>query len=337
MYAAIGGANPKFVKYIPSTNTTQILKTFPEFSDMWLGIGEGNLSNDDRYAPLVGVTSGGRTVVIYDTVNNVEVSRKDFPGVSTGLDWASMSQSGNYVVVNINGVYQVYDKQMNLLRTLSAYGGGHADLGYDSAGNEVIVYGQFVGGKGVILMSTRLADDVAQQQLPGTPQPDGIVYMASNYHISCRNTSRPGYCYISNFAFDSAHDAYMFHEVFALKLDGSGTVERYSQDFAAPWPVADLEYTRCSMVVPNRDGSLVLFSSDWGDPSSSAIVYDYVAGVQFYKAEDVNSDGQVNTQDLQAAANQILGTQSWPRADVNADGKFDVKDLQRIANAILGV
>ncbi len=56
-----------------------------------------------------------------------------------------------------------------------------------------------------------------------------------------------------------------------------------------------------------------------------------------YSTEDINQDGTVNTQDLQACANQILGTQSWPRADVNGDGKYDVKDLQRIANAILGV
>ena len=63
--------------------------------------------------------------------------------------------------------------------------------------------------------------------------------------------------------------------------------------------------------------------------------YEYQTSV--LKPEDVNSDGQVNTQDLQACANQILGTQSWPRADVNNDGKFDVKDLQRIANVILGV
>ncbi len=59
--------------------------------------------------------------------------------------------------------------------------------------------------------------------------------------------------------------------------------------------------------------------------------------VPTYKTEDVNQDGAVNIQDLQAAANQILGTQSWSRADVNADGKFDVKDLQKIANVILGV
>ncbi len=66
--------------------------------------------------------------------------------------------------------------------------------------------------------------------------------------------------------------------------------------------------------------------------------YEYVGTAPpTYKPEDVNQDGTVNTQDLQAAANQILGTQSWQRADVNADGKYDVKDLQKIANTILGV
>lgn len=265
-----------FVKYFVSTGTTQTLHTFSEFSQMWLGVGEGNLSNDDRYAPLVGVRSGGDwTVVIWDTVNNVEVGRKDFGGQ---FDWASMSQSGQYVVVN-RGTYEIYDRRMNFLRSLSVYAGGHADLGYDSAGNEVIVSAAYVGGKGVVTTTTRLADNTVRQQLPGISEPAGI-YQASNYHISCRNINRPGYCYISNYAFEFASNAYMFHEVFALKLDGSGTVERFSQDFAAVWPVADLAYERCSMVVPNRDGSIVLFSSDWRDASSNAIIYDYVAGVQ---------------------------------------------------------
>ncbi len=66
--------------------------------------------------------------------------------------------------------------------------------------------------------------------------------------------------------------------------------------------------------------------------------YEYVGTAPpTYKAEDINQDGTVNTQDLQACANQIFGTQSWSRADVNNDGKYDVKDLQRIANVILGV
>jgi hypothetical protein len=38
------------------------------------------------------------------------------------------------------------------------------------------------------------------------------------------------------------------------------------------------------MAVPSRDGSLVIFSSDWGDQSSNAIIYDYVAGVQVLQA-----------------------------------------------------
>jgi hypothetical protein len=285
MYGTLYSAGA-FVKYTPSTGAIQTLKTFSGFTGLFLGMGEGNLSNDDRYAPLIGEYPTGLTVIIYDTINNVEVSRKDFPGLSiANLDWASMSQSGKYVVVNVKdhatGVayYDVYDTQMNYLRRLNAFAGGHADFGYDSMGNEVIVYGQYVGGKGIILMSTRLADNTVQQQLPGISEPAGI-YMASNYHISCRNIDRPGYCYVSNFAFGAEFNAYMFHEVFALKLDGSGSVEIFSQDFAAPLPLVDLSYFRESQVVPSRDGSLALFSSDWDDPSSTAIIYDYVAGVE---------------------------------------------------------
>jgi hypothetical protein len=285
MYGTLYSAGA-FVKYTPSTGAIQTLRTFSGFTSLFLGMGEGNLSNDDRYAPLIGEYATGFTVIIYDTVNNVEVSRKDFPGVSVAnLDWVSMSQSGKYVVVNIKdhatgmAYYDVYDTQMNYLRRLNAFAWGHADFGYDSMGNEVIVYGQYVGGKGVLLMATRLADNTVQQQLPGISESAGI-YMASNYHISCRNIDRPGYCYVSNFAFGAEFNAYMFHEVFALKLDGSGSVEMFSQDFGAPLPLVDLSYFRESQVVPSRDGSLALFSSDWGDPSSTAIIYDYVAGVE---------------------------------------------------------
>jgi hypothetical protein len=168
---------------------------------------------------------------------------------------------------------------MKLLRTLDIDGGSHADITYNMAGNEVIVSSYYEGGKGVITITTRLSDNAKQQQLPGPAKP-AVIYQASSYHISCRNIDRPGYCYISNFAFDSALGAYMFREVFALKLDSICTVERFSPDFKAPLPLADLDYERQAHAVPNRDGSLVLFSSDWGDPGSNAIVHDYVVGVR---------------------------------------------------------
>ena len=302
MYGVICCGAVTFVKYTPSTGTMQNLHTFSEFTDMYLGIGEGNLSDDDRYAPLIGVKNiSDLTIVIYDTLNNAEVSRKSFPGAKGAMDWTSMSPSGQYVVVNIydsvagKSVYDIYDKQMNFLRRLGVYGGGHADIGYDTAGNEVIVSGHFVGGRGVVVTSTRLSDGTVQEQLAtaGPNGTDGIVYLPSDYHISCRNTKRPGYCYISVFSplYNDlitypvyTTNSYLYREVFALKLDGTGAVERFSQDFKAEptslTPVLDLAYQRASMVVPSRDGSLVLFSSDWQDPTSAAIIYDYVAGTE---------------------------------------------------------
>lgn len=59
--------------------------------------------------------------------------------------------------------------------------------------------------------------------------------------------------------------------MFALKLDGSQTVEvfgftHHSQSTA---------YDRAPMAVPNRDGTKVMFASDWGDDIGP--VYSYVA------------------------------------------------------------
>jgi hypothetical protein len=298
---------PTFGKYFPASNTWQPLHTFPEFTDMAVGGGKGNLSNDDRYAPLHARKPSdppapelGRTVVIWDTVTNTEVGRKNFP---YKVGWAAMSPSGNYVVVSTvpppgTPKYEIYDKQMDLQQILTVHAGGHADIGYDSAGREVIL--SATTGTYPALQTTGLADGVSQQQLPKPGEPSVTKSIANNIHISCRNILRPGYCYISGYAIapppnvSPPHDAFLFHEVFALKLDGSGLVERYSQDFAANWPILGgpvLDYVRSSMVTPNSDGSLVLFASDWRDASASAVVLDYVAGV------DQDGDGVFDTND----------------------------------------
>lgn len=53
--------------------------------------------------------------------------------------------------------------------------------------------------------------------------------------------------------------------------------------------------------------------------------------------EDVNNDGRVNVEDLQACVNHILGAQDWGQAaDVNKDDKIDVMDVIQIINVILG-
>jgi hypothetical protein len=50
---------------------------------------------------------------------------------------------------------------------------------------------------------------------------------------------------------------------------------------------------------------------------------------------DLNSDGKVNTLDLQVLVNAILGVASNPKADVNGDGNINVLDLQGIIVIIL--
>jgi hypothetical protein len=51
---------------------------------------------------------------------------------------------------------------------------------------------------------------------------------------------------------------------------------------------------------------------------------------------DLNSDGVVNSLDVQIAVNQTLGATSCSSADLDQDGRCDVVDIQRVINAVLG-
>ncbi|MFH1322027.1 MAG: dockerin type I domain-containing protein, partial [Bacteroidota bacterium] len=51
---------------------------------------------------------------------------------------------------------------------------------------------------------------------------------------------------------------------------------------------------------------------------------------------DVNTDGEVNIQDIQVCVNLILGGQYKKEADLDDNGSVDVEDLQAIVNLILG-
>ncbi|MEO8216233.1 MAG: hypothetical protein ABI718_04035 [Acidobacteriota bacterium] len=264
------------IEYRISTKTYRVIQSFPEWKDTSIGVGEGNISDDNRYVALVGVTSTGVDVLVYDIPNQRIVSRRAFPGPITlgrDIDWVGISPSGKYVVVCLNGTtkaHDVYDSQtMNLIRRITPGSVTHGDLGYDSSGNDVFVT---QNGSNAI-SSIRLSDGVSRQEISATA-------MASNQHISCRNSKRPGYCYVSTYSDIWGVTQFLYREIFALKLDGSGTVERFSQSFAADLPVSDLQYERQSQGVPSRDGTQVLFSSDFGDGSSSAIIYDYVVGMK---------------------------------------------------------
>jgi hypothetical protein len=240
------------------------------------GGGEGSFSNDGRYNALLLKKASGLDLKVFDYVTETVVSTLAIPDpstIGTDVDWAGMSQSGLYVVVAYNTAgagfkYEIYDRAtLTLQRTLTPADGalGHADLGYDIAGHEVLVYVD-----SGVLKTYRLSDGTIENHLSS----DHIAY---NFHISCRNIDRPGYAYYSTFyLFGSSSTKWMYWEVFSVKLDGSGLVERWSQTFRADSPT-DMGYPRQAQAVPSRDGQRVLFASDWGDASGSAVVNDYIA------------------------------------------------------------
>jgi hypothetical protein len=279
MYGTIAKTN-QFVKLnINKGNNYTVLHKFREYGIIHFGEWEGNLSNNDRYAALVGVKAKKLDFLVYDLLKDRVVSRKTQPSGTTisndnesTINNITMSQSGKYVIVQYNqqgpGVQRgihLLDRSLKSVRQLSHRGGSHFDTCIDSKGAEAIVVADDTSPA---LVSVQYSTGKKTTLLPASK---------SNYniHVSCRNLNRPGWTYISEFAgeIDPANpDAVKTtpDRTFALKLDGSGTIEQFAQ----PNHSQNKAYDRQPHSVPNRDGQKVLFASDWGNPADP--VYTYI-------------------------------------------------------------
>lgn len=250
-----------FVSVDVTTDQWTLIRKFTSCDSITVGDGEGNLSNDDRYVALMCRQGANASVIIFDIPNNLIVSTMALPA---NPDWVSMSQSGEYVVINWNpsvgtsryqGV-EVFDRSMNFLRQISTFG-GHGDLGYDTNGHEVFVH-QATSGYG------SPDEGIGSYRLDGggmTIVLNRSTHPIGGAHISCRNTLRPGWCYVSDN--DDVGTSFKFerNEVFALKLDGSETIERFAHSRTSGASVTG--YEGQLMASPNRNGTKVVFASDW--------------------------------------------------------------------------
>lgn len=239
--------------------------------------GEGNLSVDGSYYAFVGQTYDStvhfKDIVVYDLIGRNVMRTMPLPEPLQDFDWVSISPKGNYVVIDYattdssryNGV-EVYDRMMNFLwqRPLGA---GHSDLGIDENGDEVLVMDYYDPySNSTWVKKFRLSDGKETNLLE--------FHWSFDAHVSCRNTLRPGWCYISTFdgegrlADDSTTWLPFEDEIFALKLDGSGAVQRiahhHSRRFSPTTPDRDnsVYYAEPHATV-NRDGSRIVFGSNW--------------------------------------------------------------------------
>lgn len=263
--------NNQFVRADMNNNGSRTtLHTFTGYTNLSIGNGEGNISNDDRYVALQATNSSTSRawIIIYDILNDTIVSSLDLG--TTAPDWVSMSQSGTYVVIEwttegsgrSQGV-EVFDRNLNFLRQIDI-GYPHGDLGYDQSGNEVFV--SFSEGlyPNATVHARRLDTGTTTILIPNSP---GF----RSGHVSCRNTSRPGWCYLSNYGTDTNQIGY--DEVFAIKIQsGTPVVQRFGHSFHT----GGIEYEAQPHGVPNRDGSKILFASDW-KTGVNGDVYSYIA------------------------------------------------------------
>ncbi|MDP1725879.1 MAG: T9SS type A sorting domain-containing protein [Bacteroidota bacterium] len=276
-------ANPKIIYYILNNtfNTinvqslqTNLLFTFSNYSYVSTRA-EGNISNDGHYIALCGYDSIFNPIdfFVFNIFSNSIFSVFPLSGKVSEFDWISISPLGNYVIVDYandiaapyNGL-EVYNNNFNFIWR-KPLGAGHSDCGLDANGNEVLIMDVYDGDSNITYINKYLLMNGTKTKLLSV-SPD------FDLHESCRAMLRPGWVYISTFDFigrlidDSLSWLPFEDEIFALKMDGSGDVQRYahhhSKRYSVITPNSDSSvYFAEPHATVNKTGTYILFGSNW--------------------------------------------------------------------------
>ncbi len=275
-------------KHNVSTDITQVVATISGYELVKLGPGEGNIDKNDHYVALVGKKANNDLdVIVFDLQTNQTIQTLTFAnGWGNGtdyapqfIDWVSISQSGDYVVVLWSNPYnitnnwytdqnnmqhygvEVYDRATMQFQNRIADVGGHGDLGYAVDGDEVYV--QFAVGQSGVYMQK--LNGGGNTQVVTEPNYD---FFATG-HVSCRNINRPGWAYVTQTKANSTG------QIIAVKLDNTNTVEHFGHHFSS-----DNSYDKAPMAVASPNGDKVCFKSDFGTaPNNNDVAYDFIATI----------------------------------------------------------
>jgi hypothetical protein len=236
-------------------NTWTVLKTYsaadvglPTLSTMSYGLYEGNMDDADTGAVLV--ADGVRPVLIDPPTGAVRCYVTSGGGYGRSVSDATMSQDGKWILVNWlgYGVDAYHASSCSFARKLTSRN-SHYDACVSTAGEQVVV--QF----DTQLKMTRISDGTSTSVYSDVSWIPG--------HVTCRNTRRPGWAYVSTGSLNCAEVSgeRLYHRIFSVKLDGSQQVENWAWDHA-PCPIVndpgDVPYA-----VPSRDGSRVWWKTNW--------------------------------------------------------------------------
>ena len=313
--------NGDIKKHFVSSNTSQVVGTVTNASGnryeyVKLGPGEGNIDKNDHYVALVGKDGLDMDVIIYDLQNLQTIVTRKFVGCWQNggenfphyVDWVSISQSGDYVVIMWehnntsqanpyveNGqshygveVYNAMDMQYQ--NRIIDYG-NHGDLGYAANGDEVLV--QFYGHQqnGLYMYKLDGSGSTAVIQNPD---------FGVDGHVSCRNINRPGWAYITH------SDAAQSGQIVAVKLDNTGTVAYFGHHFSS-----NTSYEQSPMATASPNGDIVCFKSDFGTAPNSnpSVVYSFMANLKTTTG-GINNKSSIRIKLQPNPANDLVTIQS---------------------------
>jgi hypothetical protein len=262
-----------------SSWTLNIEHTFSGYTSISLGDSEGGISDDDDTFVLMTRTSGGANgMLVYDRSSDSVVATRNFGAQRP--DTCFVSRSGNYAFAywsngDGTGAQQglwLYDRNLNIIRQVTPEA-RHGDPARLADGTEVWAQVNY-GGEYFRLDNgahTYLFDSL-------NPYPHNTAFTVG--HCSGRAVNRNGWVYLSQYNYPATYpgSTYGRDQIVAANMDDPGTVEVFGWSNHRANGDTSAGYYTSPFATPSRDGTKVLFGSEWGDLTEPyGPVYAYVA------------------------------------------------------------
>lgn len=229
----------QFVRYNVATGGEEVLATFSAYAAISIGNSEGSLDNQDRFVVLLGDQT---KLITFDVqARSVVAGPIATPDPKGTLNWAGISQLGEYVAGQYGGTLFAYDRDLTNFRVLG--NGNHGDFCIDNNGEDV-----FVGLVNETVDVVRFRDNSIHSVSLGA--------QTGNGHLSCRNILRPGWAYIS---------AYKGAQLFALQIryDGQTTMEHWGYHRSPIYDYGNYDYNATSKAVASPTGTQLMYTTRW--------------------------------------------------------------------------
>lgn len=248
------------------TGDKQVLLDMEKFGFVTAyGMMEGNPDKAMSVYAVAGKTDDGSMAMALVDLNGAKILAKKSVPPDWVDDWISVSPSGKYVVTMGKGYSRIFDRDLKLLHALPEGSYGHGDLCQGADGREALVF----DGADLQLNGDRNINIAWLDS--GKLEIGARIGWRATPHVSCRNLDFPGWALISTQGSDNWRNDFpnLDFEIFWLKLDGSGEIRRVAHHHSSREKGG---YFAEQHAVTNRDGSRIIFASNWGEDQVDAFL-----------------------------------------------------------------